>query len=562
MNRPRILLWAALLAAVTVFTSHAQEVIISEVVSDNTKIDDEDANSPAWIELHNTGDSDAVLDGYYLTDSEETPNLWQIESLTIPRNEVRLIFASGKDRSPSAATVDESNIHTSFNLNDNGGYLALVNPDGQTIVSTITYPELSKNVSYGMRDSDVGYFFPATPNEPNSKSPSPNGLTPSVKFSHQGGVVEGSTEVTLEVPDHPEASIRYSLDGTEPSLFTPLYSGPITVDKTMLLTVRAQLPDHLPSRVDGKAFIVMDESLTQFAETGKVFESNLPIILIDSFGATVDNSRAFKDAVTVVITPDVETGRATLTDEPEYNGNSGVHTRGESSFGFGQKSYALELRDIDGEDRNESLLGMPAESDWALYGPWSEKSLMRNKLIYDWMRELRGDDGTSVRSEFCEVLFNQRDTDTLGYDSYRGIFLLVEKIKVDRNRVPIQQMNEQTVDPQMITGGYIFRKDKDDSGRTRISYGSRYGMGSLQSFSPDHLNDEQLDYIRGYLTDLEQSLAPDVRDDPKRGYRAFLEPDTFIDAQLMIEGTKQIDGYVFSSYWHKDRNGKVRAGPL
>ena len=41
-----------------------------------------------------------------------------------------------------------------------------------------------------------------------------------------------------------------------------------------------------------------------------------------------------------------------------------------------------------------------------------------------------------------------------------------------------------------------------------------------------------------------------------------MEPDTFIDAQWFVEWTKQVDGYVFSTYFHKDRGGKLRAGPI
>lgn len=128
---------------------------------------------------------------------------------------------------------------------------------------------------------------------------------------------------------------------------------------------------------------------------------------MDSFGFSVDASsggvRPFRPGYLVVVRPDLVTGQASLSTVPEYAGPCGVHLRGESSAGFDQHSYSLELWDDTGSDQKASLLGMPADSDWVLYGPWSEKTLMRNKLIFDWMRTLRGQDGLSVRCEFVEL---------------------------------------------------------------------------------------------------------------------------------------------------------------
>ena len=50
--------------------------------------------------------------------------------------------------------------------------------------------------------------------------------------------------------------------------------------------------------------------------------------------------------------------------------------------------------------------------------------------------------------------------------------------------------------------------------------------------------------------------------DPKRGYRAFIEPGSFIDHHIIVEATKNVDGFRFSTFYHKDRNGRVKMGPL
>ncbi|MDB4467663.1 CotH kinase family protein [Verrucomicrobiales bacterium] len=534
------------------------QVLLSEIATENTKYEDEDTDEPDWFELYNTSDSAVDLEGWLVTTSEAAATAWTIRDLVLEPNTVQLIFASGKNRQGAAAAFRP---HADFVLENSGGYLALLEPD-QTVAHALTYPALGKNVSFGVRSGKEGYFFPATPNEVNNTSPSAMGLTPGVQFSHQGGLINGSVELVMEVPNHPEAKIRYSLDGQTPSLFTPSYTGPITISKTQIITAQATLPGHLSSRLKTRGFVVMDDSMTSFAETGQAFESNLPVIVIDSQGQNLNNGRDFKSCFVSVTSPDGETKRTTLgTTEQEYAGPCGVHLRGESSAGFGQKSYALEIQDEDGDDNDVSLLGMPADSDWALYGPWSEKSLMRNKLIFDWMRKLRGADGTSMRAEFCELFIQSGDGDALGYDAYQGIYLLMEKIKRGRNRVPIENLNFDTTDPNKITGGYIIRKDKDDSGKNNWSTTVR-NITRLQSFDPDRFNPQQLDYIKGYLNSFEQALVSDSFDHPTKGYRKYIDVGTFIDAQLFVELTRQVDGYVFSTYWHKDRNGKLRAGPL
>jgi hypothetical protein len=560
MNHTRLLACLFSFTLVCTITSFAQ-VIISEIVADNTKFDDEDTDSPSWFELYNPDSDPVALDGWHLTNDSDDLSKWTIQQLTLEGKSVRVFFASGKDRPLTAETINGRFLHTNFGLPNKGGYLALVKPDGTTIADTITYPALEKNLAYSRSSGETGYLFPASPNQINSGKPKSNGLTPTVVPSHSGGILAGPIELTLEVPDHPEANIQYSLTSADPSAFTPTYSGPITIDKSTTMRIKATLPGHLSSRIIEIGFLVMDETLTNFVGTGKIFDSNIPVMVIDSFGANLTSSRAFKPAYSVVISPDPETGRASLTGKADYAGPSAAHLRGESSAGFGQKSYALELRDADGEDHDAALLGMPADSDWAIYGPWSEKSLMRNKLIFDWMRALRGADGTSMRTRFVEIFINQRESDTIGYDAYQGVHVLMEKIKINADRVPIGNLNEHTIDPDMITGGYIFRKDKTDSGKNNWRTSGGFGI-PLQSFDPDRFNDVQLEYLQDYINRFERTLKGDDFIHPTKGYRTLMDTSSFIDAQWMLEISKQVDGYVFSTYWHKPRNGKLRAGPL
>ena len=125
------------------------EIIISEFLAINSglTLTDED-NFPAdWIEIHNTGSSGVDLAGYHLTDSANNPTKWTFPAVTLPAQGYLRVFATGKDR-----TSDPAFLHTNFNLNAGGEYLAIIQPDGFTVSDEFApaYPQQYKDISYGL----------------------------------------------------------------------------------------------------------------------------------------------------------------------------------------------------------------------------------------------------------------------------------------------------------------------------------------------------------------------------------------------------------------------------
>jgi hypothetical protein len=130
--------------------THA-EVIISEFMADNDRVLlDEDGQSADWIELNNTGPTPVNLAGYFLTDDALTLTKWALPSVTLSPGGYLVVFASGKNR-----TNDPAHLHTSFQLNAGGGFLALVKPDGTSIASAYTYPSVKEDVSFGLAQNVV-----------------------------------------------------------------------------------------------------------------------------------------------------------------------------------------------------------------------------------------------------------------------------------------------------------------------------------------------------------------------------------------------------------------------
>ncbi len=192
-------------------------------------------------------------------------------------------------------------------------------------------------------------------------------------------------------------------------------------------------------------------------------KSNLPIIIINTNGNEIyDDVKTSADLKIIYNGLGIEND---ITDVPkEYNGKIGIEYRGSSSLGFPKFPYGFETRDETGEDNSVSLLGMSKESDWTLNASYNDKSMMRDGLAYI----LAGDVmDYAPRVRYSEVMIN---------DEYQGIYLLVEKIKRDKNRVDIAKLEPTDNDGDALTGGYIIKLDKET--------GSNSGQGWISPFKP------------------------------------------------------------------------------
>ena len=252
-------------------------------------------------------------------------------------------------------------------------------------------------------------------------------------------------------------------------------------------------------------------------------------------------------------------------DSIHFQGIIGIEIRGESSQFFDKKSYGIETWDTQYNDIDVSLLGFPEEEDWILYGPYSDKSLIRNKIIYE-LSELMGN--YTSRTEFVEL--------TINYE-YKGLYIFMEKLKRDKNRINISKLEENDTDENTITGGYIIKIDKSDmedgSYTDYNSFQSKYDVfGKLDgdkkiNFNyeypkPGEIHANQKKYIKNYFEEFEYSLAGDNFKDPNEGYRKYINENSFIDFFILNELSNNVDGYRLSTYLYKDRGEKMNIGPI
>ncbi len=245
-----------------------------------------------------------------------------------------------------------------------------------------------------------------------------------------------------------------------------------------------------------------------------------------------------------------------------YLGKIGIEKRGSISqaFWYLQKSYGFETRDTLGNNVNAVILGMPKEHDWVLYGPYDDHSLMRNVIIYSLGRDMGY---WTPRTKFCEVQFyNWAWT-----PDYRGVYVMMEKIKRDNNRVNIPKLDLNDNAGDSLTGGYIFAVDKNiwasDSGwkspkDTGVFFSYKYPKA-------DVITTQQKNYLKQYVDSFETSLKSPGFNNLTTGFRKYSNPTTFMDFFFMQEFSKNIDAYRRSAYLYKNKyskGGKLNAGPL
>ena len=185
---------------------------------------------------------------------------------------------------------------------------------------------------------------------------------------------------------------------------------------------------------------------------------------------------------------------------------------------------------------------MPKAEDWILSAAFLDKTLMRDVLG---LRMSRATGRWASRTVFCEVVLN---------GAYVGVYILMESIRPDENRVNIVEMDSADISGDAVSGGYIYEVSQSDSG-----FGKRR---CLKYPKQKHVQPQQLAHVRKYDDDFRDVMKQSDYADPARGYPAWIDVDSFVDEILVQEACKNSDAYGWSSYFHKDRLGKLKAGPV
>ena len=359
--------------------------------------------------------------------------------------------------------------------------------------------------------------------------------------SATGGVYADSVRVAL-TGQGKDSVICFTLDGSEPTTASQVYTAPLVINHTATLKAKAFRPGFQPSPVATETYLITDRDLTNFT-------SNLPVVLINTYGRPI-----YRDPSTKVFARFISPkgGRTRVTGAADYSGPAEMHVRGSSTLKFPKRSYTFTT-----VKEKVSIFGFPKDSDWVLYAPFQDKTLMRDVLAYELSRKMGH---YSVRTRFVEVFMNSGGG-RLTRGDYLGVYVFAEKIKRGKDRVNIEALTAKDNTEPKISGGYIFKRDHND--RNENGFFTRYGGPYYYVYPKEkEITREQKAWLRNYMDRFEAALYGSDFMDPTNGYRAYLDVDSFIDQHWLIEMSKNVDGFRYSVYFHKDRDGKLKLEPV
>lgn len=331
-------------------------VVINEICAANASTlicasdEPEYRNYAEWIELANLGNAAYDLSGCTLANSATFPatptasNSWVIPSGTILQPGEKVLFwADGNNEYD----------HMSFKVKPlTAGTLALF-PAGATsstsYIHSVDYPPLGTDISYGLGTgaNSSTWYYQATPSPLANNSgvmATSATRTSAPVFSVNPGFYPSTQTVTITAGTG--ASIRYTTDGSIPTLASTLYSGPVSLSSTKVLKARAFTTDTMPSLVTVGTYFIRETT-------------TLPVVSVSTDPKNLFDARTgiYAKGTNAEIAPpyykanfwyDLE--RPMHVEVFEANGNrilsafGGLKINGNSTVGVPEKSLAFSAK--------------------------------------------------------------------------------------------------------------------------------------------------------------------------------------------------------------------------
>jgi hypothetical protein len=374
-------------------------------------------------------------------------------------------------------------------------------------------------------------------------------LLGSVVFSTPSQSFKGSLSVGLSTALE-STEIRYTTDGSVPTASSTLYGGaPLGLTATTQLRAQTFSAGAAVGTPSTAIFIA------------RIFDSSskLPIVLLDGYGSGQSTDKnVYKDAGVMIFEP--VNGSASLDALPTLAARAGYHLRGQSSAMFPQRPYKVELRDSADADFKYPLLGMKADADWALIAPYYDRALIRNPFTYTLANEMGR---KAPQTRFAEVYLNYENR-PLQESDYQGIYWLSETIEINKQRLDLKKLDADDTQLPKISGGYVFKFDQAATDKTapQLTCTAKSGIAcwvDCEVVDPDPLPaPEQLAWLTQYVQSFHETLFAS----PLGNYAEYADVASFVDYLILNELTRNVDAYVRSAFFYKDRDGLLQAGPF
>ena len=292
----------------------------------------------------------------------------------------------------------------------------------------------------------------------------------------------------------------------------------------------------------------------------RLASTNLPIVWLTVDGRYIDRNERITARMKILHNGDGQLNYADTVAHPgqhiDYEGYVALRYRGSSSFSMSDKK-PYSFRPLDkpleegGVKQKVKILGMGKDNNWALLAPYADKSMMRDLLAFEvsrpWMEY-------TPQGRYCELFLD---------GIYYGVYILTEVVSNGKHRLNLPDPGDSGDE---LTGGYIMEVDR---GGSEVTYISKYhplsDNGSpytnkvihIQYKSPDYedLTRDQVNYITGRINQMETALW-NFRPGGTTAYTEYLDRKNFVDYQLAMELSHNVDAYRLSGKFFKRRDSE------
>lgn len=300
-------------------------------------------------------------------------------------------------------------------------------------------------------------------------------------------------------------------------------------DESLALVLTCQRGTDQEYQISSSAFEVQSFDMKQVA-------TGLPVVVINTPGAREINSRTdWMEGASMSI--------LSTEGDIQYQGSLSVKGRGNTSWGFPKKPYALKL------DKKSEILGMPAHKRWCLLANWGDRTLVRNAVAFELARHTGL--AWTPSGQFVELVLNGQ---------HMGNYYLCEQIKVDENRVNI---NKPAEGESSTDRGYIFELDTYFDEANKF-YSYWYHL-PWQFKDPDEVTPEQQKFVEKYVEEMETTLRypASVPTYHSNNFVDYLDLASFADWWMVHEIAQNWEPqHPKSVYMHRDVGGRMTAGPV
>ena len=287
-----------------------------------------------------------------------------------------------------------------------------------------------------------------------------------------------------------------------------------------------------------------DEEILEYYDLGK-FSTTLPVIYMNTMGQQILKENAIWGNIALL---DGNGEEQSVFSVPNSIYRATIKYRGASSYSkFDKKQYRIKFyKNKKDSAKKVSLAGMGANSEWILNGPYLDKTLIRNKLVYDLARELNG---WAPDTRFVELFVD---------GEYQGVYLAVEPVTNGESRLRLSEFG-------LLSGetAYIVNRDRIDTGSEEIetwgkTEGYTYNALYIRYPSKNKITEKQKEYIKNDISEFEQVLYGENFKDKRTGYQEYIDMDNWVDYFIINEFAMNYDAGNLSTYVYKELGGKLQ----